>query len=142
MSDLISRQYVLNKLLRNNIFKAITNAEGQSAIDIVQNAPDAFQSYDNRLTALEIYNNLQNLDMCTYGQLCYLIIEENKKCGTTNADRIRNMDNAGLADYIYGVSEGTKPCVLCDGDCDFCEESPEQCKEKIVKWLENEVEDE
>lgn len=42
MSDLISRQYVLSKLSRNSVFKAITNAEGLSAIDIVQNAPDAF----------------------------------------------------------------------------------------------------
>lgn len=41
MEDLISRQYVLSKF-NNGIFKAITNSEGQSAVDIVQNAPNAF----------------------------------------------------------------------------------------------------
>lgn len=56
-----------------------------------------------------------------------------------NREIINKMSNIELADYIYGISEGTKPCVICDGDCDFCEETPVQCKEKIVKWLESEV---
>lgn len=60
----------------------------------------------------------------------------------TNADRIRSMTDEELADYIYGVSEGTKPCVLCDGDCDFCEETEEECKGKIKNWLKQEVSNE
>ena len=38
----------------------------------------------------------------------------------TNADRIRNMTDEELAQYIYGVSEGIAECVECEEDCDFC----------------------
>ena len=57
----------------------------------------------------------------------------------TNGDWIRNMNNAELADYIYGISEGTKPCVKCNDDCDFCERSAEECMGKIAEWLKKEV---
>ena len=90
MSDLISRQYVLNKLLRNNIFKAITNAEGQSAIDIVQNAPDAFdvdnvieKITENQLVVQEKFCGVENEELAVMlrGQLrgiadCLEIIKE------------------------------------------------------------------
>lgn len=56
----------------------------------------------------------------------------------TNFERIKGMSVEELADYIHGVSEGTKPCVKCDMDCDFCELSDEECKEKIKEWLESE----
>lgn len=114
MGDLISRQYVLNKLLRNNIFSAITNAEGLSAIDIVQNAPDAFP-----------------------------IVEESDKNIITNADRIRNMDNAELSDTLY-----KSHCFMCEyyqKEIHTCGSpkgfmcSPSHVKSIIDKWLESEV---
>lgn len=57
MSDLISRRHVLNKLNRNSIFKAITNSEGHSAVDIVENAPNAFDIEEviNKLKELKTY---------------------------------------------------------------------------------------
>ena len=58
----------------------------------------------------------------------------------TNADRIRAMSDDELADYIFGVSVHEKPCVLCSDDCDFCELSDEECKNRTLKWLQQEVE--
>ena len=58
----------------------------------------------------------------------------------TNADRIRSMSDEELADYIFGVSVHEKPCVLCSDDCDFCELTDEECKNKTFKWLQSEVE--
>ena len=57
----------------------------------------------------------------------------------TNADRIRSMSDEELADYIFGVSVGNAPCVLCSEECDFCELTDEECKEKTLKWLQSEV---
>ena len=59
----------------------------------------------------------------------------------TNADRIRSMSDEELADYIFGVSVHEKPCVLCSDDCDFCELTDEECKNKTLKWLQSEVEE-
>lgn len=53
----------------------------------------------------------------------------------TNADKIRSMSDEELAEYIFGVSEGSAPCVICSMDCDFCEATAEQCKEKTLNWL-------
>ena len=58
----------------------------------------------------------------------------------TNADKIRAMSDEELAEYIFGVSIGNAPCVLCSEECDFCELSDEQCKEKTLKWLQSEAE--
>lgn len=41
MNDLISRQYLLDIFSKNSIFQKITNAEGKSVIDIIQDAPKA-----------------------------------------------------------------------------------------------------
>lgn len=57
----------------------------------------------------------------------------------TNADRIRNMTDEELAEYIYGVSEGIAECVECEEDCDFCEHEDEVCKNRMLKWLQAEV---
>lgn len=57
----------------------------------------------------------------------------------TNADRIRNMTDEELAEYIYGVSEGIAECVECEEDCDFCEHEDEVCKTRMLKWLQAEV---
>ena len=58
---------------------------------------------------------------------------------TTNADRIRSMSDEELADYIFGVSVGNAPCVLCSEECDFCELTDEECKSKTLAWLQSEV---
>ena len=58
----------------------------------------------------------------------------------TNADRIRHMSDEELADYIFGVSVHEKPCVLCSDDCDFCELTDEECKNRTLEWLQSEVE--
>ena len=58
----------------------------------------------------------------------------------TNADRIRSMSDEELADYIFGVSVNEKPCVLCSDDCDFCELTDEECKNRTLEWLQSEVE--
>lgn len=58
----------------------------------------------------------------------------------TNADRIRSMSDEELADYIFGVSVHEKPCVLCSDDCDFCELTDEECKNRTLEWLQSEVE--
>ena len=59
----------------------------------------------------------------------------------TNADRIRSFSDEELADYIFGVSVHAKPCVLCSDDCDFCELTDEECKNRTLKWLQSEVEE-
>lgn len=59
----------------------------------------------------------------------------------SNADRIRSMSDEELADYIFGVSVHEKPCVLCSDDCDFCELTDEECKNRTLKWLQSEVEE-
>ena len=58
----------------------------------------------------------------------------------TNADRIRSFSDEELADYIFGVSVHEKPCVLCSDDCDFCELTDEECKNRTLEWLQSEVE--
>ena len=59
----------------------------------------------------------------------------------TNAERIRSMSDEELADYIFGVSVHEKPCVLCSDDCDFCELTDEECKNRTLKWLQSEAEE-
>ena len=93
-------------------------------------------------------------DNCDYCKHCY--DRENWSCdieepcingnmfepkNKTNADRIRHMSDEELADYIFGVSVHEKPCVLCSDDCDFCELTDEECKNRTLKWLHSEVEE-
>ena len=65
----------------------------------------------------------------------------NQRKKQTNADRISSMSDEELADYIFGVSVHEKPCVLCSDDCDFCELTDEECKNKTLKWLQKEAEE-
>lgn len=58
----------------------------------------------------------------------------------TNYDRIHGMSIEELAEYIFGVSIGNAPCVLCSEECDFCELSDEDCKKKTLDWLQSEAE--
>ena len=51
------------------------------------------------------------------------------------------MSDEELADYIFGVSVHEKPCVLCSDDCDFCELTDEECKNRTLKWLQSETEE-
>ena len=66
---------------------------------------------------------------------------KNKRYSRTNADHIRSMSDEELADYIFGVSVHEKPCVLCSDDCDFCELTDEECKNRTLKWLQSEAEE-
>ena len=75
----------------------------------------------------------------------YVITTKSKRpyCNSkkhTNADRIRSFSDEELADYIFGVSVHEKPCVLCSDDCDFCELTDEECKNRTLEWLQSEVE--
>ena len=65
------------------------------------------------------------------------LVIKNSKSVLTNADKIRNMTNKELANFIYGVSEGTTDCVACDDCCDDCSGAEEVCIPKIIDWLES-----
>ena len=93
--------------------------------------------------------NLSNEDDVIVGKWCPKIndspdIDMERECvhykGMTQADRIRSMSDEELADYIFGVSVHEKPCVLCSDDCDFCELTDEECKNRTLEWLQSEVE--
>ena len=55
-------------------------------------------------------------------------------------DGVSPISDEELADYIFGVSVHEKPCVLCSDDCDFCELTDEECKNRTLEWLQSEVE--
>lgn len=91
---------------------------------------------------------MQNCKTCEYEKVCEIpdfVRNDLKSCKTykekkakTNADKIRSMSNSELAEYLHGVSEATKPCVRCSEECDFCEHSSEECKNRVLKWLQEE----
>ena len=93
--------------------------------------------------------NLSNEDDVIVGKWCPKIndspdIDMERECvhykGMTQADRIRSMSDEEQADYIFGVSVHEKPCVLCSDDCDFCELTDEECKNRTLELLQSEVE--
>ena len=49
----------------------------------------------------------------------------------TNADRIRNMTNSELAEFIYNVSNGATKISTCDKECAKCEYSDDYCTYQI-----------
>ena len=53
----------------------------------------------------------------------------------TNADRIRNMTNSELAEFIYNVSNGATKISTCDKECAKCEYSEDYCTYQIGEWL-------
>ena len=53
----------------------------------------------------------------------------------TNADRIRNMTNSELAEFIYNVSNGATKISTCDKECAQCEYSADYCTYQIGEWL-------
>lgn len=53
----------------------------------------------------------------------------------TNADRIRNMSNWELAEFIYNVSNNLVIISACGEDCDMCKSSESNCTYMIGEWL-------
>ena len=53
----------------------------------------------------------------------------------TNADRIRNMTNLELAEFIYNVSNGATKISTCEEKCAECEHSDDYCIYQIGEWL-------
>ena len=53
----------------------------------------------------------------------------------TNADRIRNMSNWELAEFVYNVSNGATKISTCCERCAVCEHSDGYCIYKIGEWL-------
>lgn len=58
----------------------------------------------------------------------------------TNADKIRTMTNEELLAYIFGVSVGESACTLCTDDCGSCKHGDDECKDKMLHWLQSEAE--
>ena len=53
----------------------------------------------------------------------------------TNADRIRNMSNWELAEFIYNVGNGATKTSTCEEDCAKCGYSDSYCIYQIGEWL-------
>ena len=53
----------------------------------------------------------------------------------TNADKIRNMTNWELAEFIYNVSNGATKISTCDKECALCKSSESNCIYQIGEWL-------
>lgn len=53
----------------------------------------------------------------------------------TNADRIRNMSNWELAEFIYNVSNNSVKISTCEEDCELCKSSESYCIYQIGEWL-------
>ena len=53
----------------------------------------------------------------------------------TNADRIRNMSNYELAEFIYNVSNGATKISTCEEKCAECKYSEDYCTYQIGEWL-------
>ena len=53
----------------------------------------------------------------------------------TNADKIRNMSNWELAEFIYNVSNGATKISTCCERCAVCEKTDDYCIYQIGEWL-------
>ena len=53
----------------------------------------------------------------------------------TNADKIRNMSNWELAEFIYNVGTGETKISTCCERCAVCEHSDGYCIYQIGEWL-------
>ena len=53
----------------------------------------------------------------------------------TNADKIRNMSNWELAEFIYNVSNGATKISTCEEDCELCKSSESYCTYRIGEQL-------
>ena len=59
----------------------------------------------------------------------------------TEFQRINGMSVEDLAEFRYGVSEGTAKFVSCDDECDSCSCAEEICVPRIIEFLKSEVDD-
>ena len=59
----------------------------------------------------------------------------------TEFQRIKGMSVEELAEFLYGISEGTAEFVSCDDDCDSCSGTEEICVSRIIEFLKSEVDD-
>ena len=59
----------------------------------------------------------------------------------TEFQRIKGMSVEELAEFLYGVSEGTAKFVSCDDECDSCRGAEEICVPRIIEFLKSEVDD-
>lgn len=55
--------------------------------------------------------------------------------GITNADKIRNMSNWELAEFIFNVSNGATKISTCKEECAKCEYTDDYCIYQIGEWL-------
>ena len=53
----------------------------------------------------------------------------------TNADKIRNMSNWELSEFIYNVSNGATKISTCEKKCAECKYSNDYCTHQIGEWL-------
>ena len=53
----------------------------------------------------------------------------------TNADKIRNMSNWKLAEFIFNVSTGATKISTCEEECANCEYPDGYCIYQIGEWL-------
>ena len=53
----------------------------------------------------------------------------------TNADKIRNMSNWELAEFIYNVSNGATKISTCEEERANCEYTDDYCIYQIGEWL-------
>lgn len=61
----------------------------------------------------------------------------------TNADRIRNMTNDELSEFLLNVNSDIANCMLIDEDCKYFPNIPkgnEGCKGCFKEWLESKTE--
>lgn len=57
----------------------------------------------------------------------------------TNADRIRNMSDKELAEFLVKVNTAyAEPCMVSGGDCKH-ENTDKDCKDCFIEWLQAEV---
>ena len=59
----------------------------------------------------------------------------------TNADRIRNMTDSELAEFLVHTQSTIKNCMIGIEDCKH-ENTDKDCKDCFLEWLQAEVEDE
>ena len=53
----------------------------------------------------------------------------------TNADKIRNMSNWELAEFLYNISNNFNKISTCEEECTNCEYSEDYCIYQIGEWL-------
>lgn len=59
----------------------------------------------------------------------------------TEFQKINGMSAEELAEFLYGVSEGTAKFVSCDDDCYSCSGAEKICVPRIIEFLKSEVDD-